>query len=459
MLKTIFGDRGFLKAMLTIAIPISIQSLIQSSLNMIDQFMIGRLGETAMVSVGLGGRLPFILMITLMGITTAASIFTAQYWGKKDHGKIGEVLGSALVCGFIVTAIFQVISWWMPNQVLGIYSTDPTIIAQGSQYLKIISFTYVPLLLVMTYSSVLRSTENVKLPMYVGMLSVVVNTILNYIMIFGMFGLPAMGISGAAYATVISRLVEAALLMGITYTKGLPGAVPLKNLFSISDVFMKRFLVTAMPLLLNELLWVIGDSTFSVIYGRMGIDEMAAMTMTFPIQGMSIGFMTGLGAATGIMLGNKLGNDENEEAIECAWCFIALGILGASVVGVLIILLSHVYVGVYNVSPQVQDYAIKLLMIFGLILWVKISNMIVGGGILRSGGVTKITLFLELFGMWGIGVPLGFLAAFVLELPIQWVYLFVSIEEMVRLAIGLRLTSSRRWIKNITKEVDCVATT
>lgn len=208
MFTSTFRDRDYIRMMLHIAIPISVQSLIQASLNMIDQFMIGQLGETSIAAVGLGGRLSFILLLSLGGITSAASIYTDQFWGKKNTKYIDRVLGSTLICGMIVTLFFTLISLVSPEWVMSIYTEDVSVIQTSSSYMKIISLGYIPMLFVMTYSSVLRSTENAKLPMYTGLLCVVLNTILNYLLIFGKFGLPELGVQGAAIATLISRFTE-----------------------------------------------------------------------------------------------------------------------------------------------------------------------------------------------------------------------------------------------------------
>lgn len=451
---SILKDKDYFGTMVNIAIPISVQSLIQASLNMIDQFMVGQLGETSIASVGLGSRLSFILLLSLGGITTATSIFTAQFWGNKDTKHIGQVLGNTIICGMIVTILFTLLSIFTPYRVMSLFTEDISVIQTGSSYMRTISIGYIPMLLVMTYSSVLRSTENAKLPMYTGFISICFNTLLNYLLIFGKLGLPELGIQGAAIGTSISRLMECILLIVVIYIKKYPGAVSIKNMFKISKNFMQVFLVTTFPLLLNEGLWAVGDSMFSVVYGRMGTSEVAAMTITYPVQTLSIGFFAGLSSATGIMLATQLGASNNDKAFKYSKRFIHSGIICSIVIGTLIILFSNLYLAIYNVSSEVRGYALKILIIFGLVLFVKVSNMIIGGGILRSGGETKLTLYLELFGMWGIGVPLGFLGAFVFHLPIHWVYLIIATEEMVRLIIGLKLMHSKKWMKNLTVDLN-----
>ena len=204
----------------------------------------------------------------------------------------------------------------------------------------------------------------------------------------------------------------------------------------ISSVFMKKILIIASPLLINEFMWALGETMYSIVYGRMGTSEVASITLTYPIQSLSIGLFAGVSSAAGIMIGNKLGLGENELAFKYSKKFIKMGIIGSAVFGILLVACSNLYISVFNISTDLKECTFKLLVMFSIVLWIKVSNMIIGGGILRSGGKTKYTLYLDLIGTWGIGVPIGFVSAFVLKLPIHWVYLIISGEEFVRFIIG-----------------------
>ena len=376
----------------------------------------------------------------------------SQFWGKKDKDNIARSFGGNLFIGLAITLIFSLLSLVFPEQVLGCYTKDATVIKLGSEYLKIIAVGYIPILLITMYSSILRSTEHVKLPMYAGIFSILMNTLLNYILIFGKFGFEEMGLQGTAYATTITRILEALLLFACTYAKKYPGAFKIKEISNLSVSFIKKIMIITTPILINEFLWAVGETMYSIVYGRMGTTEVAAMTLTFPIQSLSIGLFSGVSVAAGIMIGNKLGKDETEEAFKFSTKFVQLGLAGSAIFGVLLILLSKVYVVIFNISDNLKDCTIKILIVFALVLWIKVSNMIIGGGILRSGGQTKYTLYLDMFGTWGIGVPIGFISAFVFKLPIEWVYLLISSEELARLIIGLKLMYSRKWMANITEK-------
>lgn len=451
MEKQMSYEKPYLKEMLAIAIPVSIQSLFQASLSVIDQFMVGSLGEDAIAAVGLGSRFPTIFLVTLGAVGTTTSIMVAQYWGKKDEKNIKRVVEGNFLFGLLITAVFFLLSFIFSKQVLGFYTHDEKIVLMGSKYLIINAVGYIAMLLITIYAAVLRSTEHVKSPMYAGVFAVIVNTLLNYLLIFGAFNFPRLGYIGTAYATTITRFLEALLLLIIIYFKKYPGAYKIKELSDIPMDFVKKILIIASPLIVNEFLWAFGETIYSMIYGRMGTDEIAAMTLTYPIQNICIGLFTGVSSAAGIMIGNKLGQGDNESAFKYSKKFVKLGIFGATIIGVLLVACSNIYISVFNISIDLKTCTFRLLVMYSIVLWIKVSNMIMGGGILRSGGKTKYTLFLDMFGTWGIGVPLGFISAFILKLPIQWVYLLISLEELVRFIIGLKIMNSRKWMNNLTE--------
>lgn len=454
MLDNSFNDKSYYKTILAIAIPISIQSLFQASLSVIDQLMVGQLGENAIAAVGLGSRFPFIFITTLGAIATTASIFSSQFWGKKDTRSIGHAFGGTLVLGMVITIIFSLISLAFPKQILALYSRDEKIIEMGGSYLRIIAISYIPLLLTAIFSAILRSTEHVKVPMYAGLLSIVLNTSLNFVLIFGSFGFPRLGLYGTAYATVIARFVECILILSVTYGKKYVGAFKVNEFIFIPRELVRKILIVCVPLVLNEFMWSLGETMYSIVYGRMGTFEVASMTLTYPIQGLSIGLFTGLSSAAGIMVGNKLGVGDTELAFKYSKKLIKIGIVGSILLGGLLSIFSNLYVSVFNINNNLKSCTANLLIIFSIVLWIKVSNMIIGSGILRSGGKTHYTLFLDMFGTWCIGVPVGFLSAFIFKLSIEWVYFIICGEELVRFIIGLKLLYSKKWMKSLTNVTD-----
>lgn len=446
-------DKTFLKTMMAIALPVSLQSLIQSSLSMIDQLMIGQYGESAIAGVGLGGTISFILMIALGGIISGGGIYLAQYWGVKDVVGMQKTMATTMRLGTLSTICIALLAGFFPEQALSVFTKDQTVIALGAGYLRILSLSYLPMFLIMNHATLLRNMDHPKMPMYTGILSVAINTGLNYLLIFGVGPFPELGINGAALATTVTRLFEMLLLMGTCRYLKLAALPTRSQLFVIDSQFSKAFLWTIYPVMLNELFWVLGDSMYSIIYGHMGTAEMAAMTMTFPVQGMFIGLFTGLSSAAGIMIGNQLGAGENEQAQRYAKDFVLLTLIGSLGMGLIIVALSGVYLSAYHVTPAVKTLSLQLLWVFGAVIWVKVSNMVIGNGVLRSGGETKFTFYMDMIGLWGIGVPLGFFSAFVLGFSVSGVYLMIALEELVRLGLGLHRLKSKKWIKNLTVDL------
>jgi putative MATE family efflux protein len=437
------------KKLLSIALPVSVQSLIQSFLGMIDQMMIGQLGENIVAAVSLGGRPGFILIYTLSGITAAASIFASQYEGAGDKSRHAQVMRSTIFGCLLITLPFLLSAIFIREILLKAFTTDTAVISAGTGYLKICSLSYIPLIFIMACSAILRSTGEANLPMITGIVAVAVNTMLNAILIFGMFGVPALGAEGAAIATVISYLIEAIILIAYMQKKSHGGNVVQAFKARCPKDFAWLFFVTALPAVGNELLWALGDAGYTAIYGRLGTQQLAAMALTFPVQGLTVGFFTGLSAAAGIIIGNLQGAQKTKEAYTTAWDFFKLSVIGCFFMGVILVACTGLYVSFYNVSSEVAKLAKQLLIIFAFFLWVKVSNMVVLGGVIRSGGQTKYTLFLDVLGTWGIGIPLGIIAAFLLKLDIRLVYTIISIEEIVRLILGLTRVKSKKWMKTL----------
>ena len=437
------------KTLFSIALPISIQSLLQSSLGMIDQIMIGQLGETAVASVNLGTRLMFIMVYSLSGISAVSSIYTSQYEGAGTKEKHSAVMKITILEGLLCVLPFLIAGLFFPQQIVRIFSEDNTVIQKGANYLFITAFGFIPKLFSISISAILRCTGKAKITLITGLSSVALNTLLNLIFIFGFGPIKAHGVEGAAIATVIAIFIEATInIIYLEKTKH-PSRLSLAIKAKADKGFYKKFAITTLPAIGNECFWALGDAIYSGIYGHMSTISLAAMTLTFPIQGMSVGFFSGLSAAAGVIIGNNLGAKKTKEAYTLAWDFFKLCIIGCGIIGILIVLFGSVYLKFYNVTDEVKLYTKSLLAIFACYLWVKVSNMVMLGGVLRSGGKTRYTLILDLIGTWGIGIPLGFLCAFVFKWNILMVYTAINIEEVIRLTLGLIKVKSKDWISII----------
>jgi putative MATE family efflux protein len=448
-----FNDREYYRRLIKVGLPITLQQLIMSSLNMVGVVMIGQLGAAPVAAVGLANQIFFLLTLMLFGITSGSAMFTAQLWGKRDIRNIHKVLGLALTLGLIVATFFLIIAEFFPEQALSIYSKDPVVIALGSDYLRIIGFSFILYSISFCFSAVLRSTGDVQTPLIVTMTALSINTLLSYSLIFGKFGFPALGVQGAAIAVITSRVVECAGILFLTYRKKSPAAGRLKELFSYNLVFARRVLKPVLPVVANEILWSLGITAYSVVYARMGTNEIAAMNIVASIEQMAFVIFQGIGHACAILVGNRIGAGDEEQAFRYAGRSLSLGILGGVLIGSVILASRELVLSLYNVPPTVIDYAYHVLAIVGLLLWLRASNMILFIGIFRSGGDTRFAFLLDGIIIWVVGVPLAFTGAFIFHLPVYWVYLLVMSEEITKWLLGVYRFFSRKWIHNLAQTV------
>jgi putative MATE family efflux protein len=437
--------------MIKLAAPIMLQNLIFSSLGMIDGVMIGQLGESAVAAVGVANQIFFLVNLLIFGIGSGSAIFAAQYWGIKDTARIKSVLGLSLLMSSIGAAIFALISIFFPVQVISIYSKDPVVITEGSGYLQIIAFSFLLYAITAGFSFVLRSTENVKLPLFTSFIALSLNSFLNYGLVLGNFGFPALGVQGAGIATVISRFVEVALLLGIIYFRKMPLAANFKELFNFKILSIKKFFRTSLPVIATEVIWSFGITIYNIIYARIGTESIAAVNIAATLDRIIFVVFLGLGMACSIMIGNKIGAGEEELAKDYAKKYMIMGSIGAAVFGLVMFSLATPLLSFYDVSPTTIDYTLRLIGMMALSLPLRTMNFIILIGILRSGGDTIAAFFIDAGVVWCIGVPIALLGAFVFRLPIYWVYPLVMIEEVVKLFLGLKRVTSGRWINQLTE--------
>lgn len=442
-------ENSFLAETGKIAIPVALQVMLQSSFSMVDQIMIGQLGSVSIAAIGLAGKFTSIFNVLTTAVASVAGIMIAQYMGKKEEKEVGRSFYVNLVVALAVAAVFTVICLAFPGQILDIYTKDPETKAVAVGYMRIVAASYFPIVGASLLSTVLRCMGKASLPMYASFAAVMLNTGLNYILIFGKCGVSPLGVNGAAVATILSQAANfiVILLLYLKYSRNQGKRLPFS--LRLGAAGKQQYLAMLLPLLLNELLWSIGENVYAAIYGRMGTADCAAMTLINPIQGLMIGALSGISQAAGIIIGKELGKQEEEQAYRKAKKLMCYGLCCSAVLSLLLLLLKNLYVSIYQVEDAVKLTAQQILIAFAIISPVKVQNMILGGGILRSGGKTNYTLAIDLIGTWCVGVPVGLLTAFVLKLPIPYVYFFLSLEECVRLIISLVVFKRRGWMQSL----------
>lgn len=442
-------DRSFLREMLTIALPISFQQLINASLNMIDVIMVGQLGEASIAALGLSNQVFFVFILLLFGLTSGMAIFTAQFWGKQEVDPIRKVLGMCLAITSAIALLFTLATTLMPRTVLGFYTNDTEVIEIGASYLSIVGFSYIPVAIATSYIATLRSIHLVKLTVVATISALVFKTILGYILIFGMFGLPALGVRGAAIGTASGWTLELILLLILVYTQKTPLAANPLTFFSFDYAFFGRVLKTTLPALANEMFWSLGITTYNAIYARIGTDSIAAINVNATIEELGFVVFMGLGNACAVMVGNRIGAGKKEEAFETVRRVVILAMLSAWTVGLLVFLLRDVVVNLYDLSPS-GEYNVRMLMLMmACTLWIRMFNFSTFIGALRAGGDTRFALLMELCSIWLIGVPAAYIGAFVLHFPVYIVYLMVALEEVAKAFVSGWRVYSRKWIHDL----------
>ena len=452
-LKELFYDKKFYKMVLFLALPIILQNLIASSVNMLDTLMIGRVGEVELAAVGIANQFYFIFSLFIMGISSGCAVFIAQLWGKRDKNNIQKVLGIGIISSVLITTVFNLVGVLFPEKIISIFNIDPQVIKIGASYLKIVCFSYIFTAISFNYAAALRSVENTVLPMIASFLGLVVNGVLNTVLIFGLLGFPAMGVRGAAIATIIARGSECALLVLYTYTSKNILAAKAKDLFNITRELTKSVFVTMIPVLLNEACWGLGNLTYAVIYGRIGTQATASIQICTTIFNLFMIITFGLANVAVVVIGKEIGAGREKRGLLYARRLCVVSLITGVILAVVLAITSPIVLTVFKVSEEVLRNSLRILYVYSALMPLRVFTVILVVGILRGGGDAKYGAIVQGITLWGIGIPLSFVAAFILHLPIYLVVSVTAAEEIVKCIIVVRRYRSNKWINNIVNEV------
>ena len=441
-------SKSFFRAVGALAVPAALQSLLQSSFSIVDQIMIGQLGSVSVAGVGIAGKFTSMFSVLASAVGAVAGIMISQYLGSKNQREIRRsFFGNLLLC-LALAGVFTAVCLGLPKQIMGLYIPDGATVAAAAGYLTIVAGTFLPIAGSILLGTLLRCMEKASLPLYASIAAALLTTGLNYALIFGKLGFPAMGANGAAVATLVSQTANflIMLLLFLPYRNCL-AACPAAPRASFN---YRQYVRMLLPILVCELMWSLGENVYAAIYGHLGTAASAAMTLINPIVGLTIGALCGLSQAAGVLIGKRLGEGAFDDAYRESKKLILMGFAGAVGLGLLVAAFRGVYVEIYQVEPAVKALTGQILVAYALVVPFKVMNMILGGGIIRSGGQTQYSMAIDLIGTWGFGVPLGLLAGFVLKLSIPYVYFILSLEECVRFAISLVIFRKRLWMRRLS---------
>lgn len=443
-------DRNFLTKMLKIALPIMIQNLVTSSLNMADTIMIGKLGEVEIAAVGIANQYFFFFSMILIGLCGGCSVFIAQYWGKKDFTNIRRILGLGLISVILISIVFMTVGFINPGRIISLFNKDVTVMTLGGKYLSIVLFSYVFTAITFIYSISLRSIGNTVVPLIVNIAALICNIFFNYVLIFGKFGAPALGVEGAALATLISRVVETIILLFLVYKENGVLAAKLSELIDLNISFIKRSYKIIIPVLLNDVFWALASLIYSIVYGRMGTGATAAVQICNTVSNIFMVVVFGLSNASAIMIGNSIGEGSIDKTIDYAKKFMIASLFVSIFLGLGLTLSSPLILDLFNVSNEVRRSTLIMLYTISLIFFVRSTGLVIIVGILRGAGDARSALLIEGFTMWFIGVPLTIFGAFILKLPVHLVYALAILEEVAKFILGFMRLKSRKWINDVT---------
>lgn len=444
----IFRDRELTSAIIKIGIPIGLQNMLTSLLNMIDTIMIGSLGDSAVAAVGLANQWFFIFNLGIFGIVSGSTIFVAQYFGKGDMENLQVPVAYSMFLCAVLSCVFGFMAALAPSTVMRLFTDDLSTVADGVPYLRIASISYFMLALSLPIANAMRTTESAVIPLAVTGSALLINTFLNYVLIYGRFGAPALGVAGAATATSTARVIETALIVGFTFSDRVKIKIRAKY-FKIRRDFIGKYIRTIAPVVGNEGMWGLGTSMYNVMFGHTNNAIVAANQVSKNLEQIITALSIGVASAGAVIVGRKIGEKEPEEAYVYGGKFAVLSSLTGFVLGVVMLVFMPLYLDLFSISPEAKVYAEYLIAAYAVFMAFKMYNYMNIVGILRSGGDTRFCLILDTGSVWLVGVLLTFLALFVFDAPFWVVALCIVSEELIKAVIGFIRFKSRKWINDL----------
>ena len=451
--KNMLEDRIFLSKTASIAFPVAFQSMLNMVINLADTLMIGRLGENSIAAVGLGNKIFFVYILFVFGASSAIGMLSAQYYGNNDIKNIRKVLGMGLLVALSASFVFTGATLLNPEFLMRIFTKSDTTVKIGMLYLGTVGISYPFTAISNIYTASVRSMGEVKIPVITSIVTIIINISLNYVFIFGVAGFPAMGVAGAALATVIARVSETLLILGILSFKKHPVICRLEQMFFYSKELMAQFVKTSLPVIANEFFWGLGFTLYSVAYGRMGDAAVASITIATSLQDLLQIGINGIGAATVTVLGYEMGANNLKRAKTYASYFYILSLILSLIMAVLTVFIREPFVSLYEVSEEVKKDVMLCLLVFAFYLPFKFIGILNVIGVLRSGGDTLVCFFIDVSSVWFLGVPFAFLGAFIWKLPIYYVYALVTTEEIYKTVFGYLRYKQYKWLRNLNLDL------
>ena len=444
-------ERAFYKSMFALAVPVILQNIVVFLTQMLDTVMLGELGDVAMTASSLANQPFFIFNMLTFGLGSGAAVLTAQYWGKKEIEPIRMILTMIVRATVLIGLLLTIVSLLIPEQLMMIFSPDPDVIREGATYMRIMCICYAFFGFSSSFYTTLRSVESVKIAVVSNVAALVVNGGLNYILIFGKLGLPALGVRGAAIATLCARLVE--FLIAVIYMLFFDRKLKLRlrEFFRFDKQLFFDLVHISTPVVINEVMWALGTSMQARLLGQLGTQVVTANSIVSIVQQLATVMVFGVAGAAAVLIGKAIGEGDMEEARNRGFTFKWLSVGVGVIVCVIICSLRSVAVDFYNVSAEAKSFAYDMMLVTSIVGFFMSMSAVGIVGILRGGGDTKFSLNAEIFALWAVAVPVAYFTAFVLHWPPIFVYCMIKLDEPVKnVLIWIRLRGTR-WLRDVTR--------
>lgn len=439
------------KALVALVLPIAVQNLLTSLVNSADVLMLGYVGQDELSAVSLANQYVFILWGFFFGINSATTLMNAQYWGKGDLRAIQAVFGIAFKISLVITGAVSLGCIFLPRALMTLYTNDPTLIGIGVNYLRIIGISYALMAFSQCYTCTLRSVEQAKKSTIISTITLFSNVSLNAVFIFGLFGVPKMGVMGVAIATIIARSIEL-LICIIDYVRGSIFKADLRLLLGHHKELFKDFVKYAGPALVNDLSWTVAFSTYSIILGHLNNDMVAASSVATTLRDIFTTACFGISAGGTVILGKELGSNNLSKAKKDASTICWVTFFFTLFMSIILVIVRRPAMSLFTLTPVAYDYLDKMMLISSYYIIGQAMNTLLIAGIFRAGGNTKFGMICDTITMWCVAVPLGFLTAFVFKWPPMVVYFVLCLDEFWKIPVVYKYYKSGKWVNNITRD-------
>lgn len=456
-MNNLFNDKGFWKTAVRLTVPVALQNLLTSSFTLADTLLVSNLGSVALSSVGMIGQWAWLMNMILVGFCSATTVFISQYWGIKDIKKIRRISGISIIFALIVSVLFTSVSLLFTRGVVRIFNSDPAVISAGSEYLGCVCFSFIAVALTNILAAILRSVENVKLPMYVSAFTTVSNIFLDYSMIFGKFGFPQMGIRGAALATVISAWSGVLILIIISLFQKNILIAGLKHFFVFSKEEINTYIKKAAPVVLNEGMWGAGTFIFNIIFGNMGYEYFSAITILRSFENIAFIIFIGICSASSVMIGKSIGSGKIERGLTDSKRFSYIVPVLAVITSIVVIIFRNPLVSIFNMGSNIAESTLNtaavLMIIYSCAFPLRMFSYLQVVSVFRSAGDTVTGAKYDLISLWVLSLPATLIAVYVFKAPFIVAFAVMYIfEDIPKTAMCLKFYLSKKWIKPVTKE-------